>query len=41
MIDIWLLGYEEVLRENKYLAANYSQLADQVWMIGCSGRIIK
>jgi len=36
--DIRLLGYEEVLRENKYLAANYSQLADQVWMIGRSGQ---
>jgi len=36
--DIQLLGYEEVLRENKYLAANYPPLADQVWMIATSGQ---
>jgi hypothetical protein len=36
--DIRLLGYEEVLRENKYLVANYPQLADQVWIIGTSGQ---
>lgn len=36
--DIRLFSYEEVLRENKYLAANYPQLADQVWTIGTSGQ---
>ena len=36
--DIRLLDYEEVLQENNYLAVNYPQLADQLWMIGTSGQ---
>ena len=36
--DIEIYGYEKVLYENRYLVTNYSDISQQVWMIGTSGQ---
>lgn len=36
--DIKIFGYEEALKENRYLAANYPVISQIVWMIGVTGQ---
>jgi hypothetical protein len=36
--DIHLFGYENVLKENRYLAQHFPELSKQVWKIGRTGQ---
>ena len=36
--DIEIYGYEKALYENRYLVNNYSDISQQVWIIGASGQ---
>jgi len=36
--DIDIFGYENALKENKYLAVNYSDISKTLWIIGRTGQ---
>ncbi|MDO4726229.1 MAG: SMI1/KNR4 family protein [Porphyromonadaceae bacterium] len=36
--DIEVLGYEKVVKENRYLATNYTNISKMVWLIGRTGQ---
>ena len=36
--DIEVFGYEKALCENRYLAANYGNISEKVWLVGTSGQ---
>lgn len=36
--DIRIFGYEEALKENRYLSSNYPNIAQRLWIIGDTGQ---